>query len=245
MYVDFRRYPGKEEHTVRSLDERQIEELLMVSRVRDLSGKSLAALTQDEIVYCHLSSRQPERTSDHRVTSCLEEVELEMRQARGRRLTSNYAPLLAGFAILDQIGSCYADAAMAQHPQGGGAIHRALYYFLGFAPLSAEVKALYALRNGLVHDASLTSQTNAGDWYIFRYDPTMQAAIKLAQKPWNGTANDLGPATLTMVNPRFFTDQISTGLSSLRELYINRSADLIILKPGSEIIHKYLFWSPL
>jgi hypothetical protein len=215
------------------------------NRVRDLSAKRLQSLMLDDIVYCHLSSRQPERTKDFRVTSCLEGIEHEMRQSRGIQLTSNYAPLLAGFAILDQIGSCYRDKSKPHHPIGGASIHRALYYFMSLAPMSDEVKALYALRNGLVHDASLTSRTKSGDWYIFRYDREMAASIKLAKRPWDGSSGDLGDDTLTLVNPRYFTDQISLALSKLRECYIDRRSDLDVLMSATDILHKYLFWTPI
>ena len=221
-------------------------DLQMNQRVKDLSGKHLSLLDQDEIVYCHLSLRQPERTLDFFVTSCLEAIETEMRQSRGTRLTANYVPLLAAFAILDQIGSCYADKRNPVHPSGGSAIHHALYHFAGMDPMSEEVKALYALRNGLVHDASLTSYAKkTGQWYIFRYDHKLACAIKLPATPWDGTASGLGGSPITFINPRLFTDQVSEALSTLKSCYIERRPDLEVLKSGADILHKYLFWQAI
>ena len=219
--------------------------VLLSSRVLDLSTKLLRELDEDEMVYCHLSYRGRERSKDNLVISCLDGIETEMRQARGVRVTSKYAPLLAGFAILDQIGSCYADLDKPPHPQAGSAIHRALYYFMGLNAMSAEVKALYALRNGLVHDASLTCKTAAGDWYIFRYQDTLASSIKLAQRPWNGSIADLSDDTLTLVNPRHFTDQISAALVALRKCHVERPDKLKVLISPEDILLKYLFWHPI
>ncbi len=210
----------------------------------DYSSKKLMDLTDDELVSCHLSVQQPVMTIDYWITSCLEAVEHEMRQSRGIKDTSKYAPLLAGFAILDQIGSCYVDRAKVAHPTKGASIHHALYYFMNYAAMSDEVHALYALRNGLVHDASLTCNTKSGSYYIFRYDPAMKASIKLAKRPWDGKETSLGGDTVTLVNPRHFTDQISAALTSLRDCYLKRPNDLKVLQPGRDILHKYLFWVP-
>lgn len=217
----------------------------MTSRVTDLTQTRLQDLTDDEIVYCHLGVRTQEATRDFVVSSCLHDVETEMRQSRGTQLTSNYVPLLAAFAILDQIGSCYEDAAKPPHPNKGSAIERALYHFGGLSALSPEVIHLYALRNGLVHDASLTSHDRPKtNWYIFRFDRAMPDAIRLPAIPWNGQASTLDRSTTTKVNPRELTEVVSRALSNLRDLYFDRHHDLVVLKTGEEILHKYLFWRP-
>lgn len=217
----------------------------MNGKVKDLKNTLLQSLSLDEIVYCHLTEQFHIETKAHIVHSCLHDVETEMRQARGRYLTANYAPLLAAFAILDQIGSCYRDKAMPQHPNQGQSIHRALYYFGRMAPMSDEVRALYAFRNGLVHDASLTSHTRAGEWYIFRYKPSLPTIIKLAKKPWDGTAANLGPDTLTLLNVRMLTNAVSEALNLVRKCRLDRPADLDVLQTKENIIHKYLFWNEL
>jgi hypothetical protein len=215
----------------------------MTGKIRDLSATPLSKLSDEEIIYCHLTVRVREWTSDFIVTSCLDDVETEMRQSRGIQLTSNYVPLLAGFALLDQIGSCYEDAAMAPHPTKGSAIERALYYFGGLPAASPEIIHLYALRNGLVHDASLTSHDKPkSNWYIFRFDRTMADIIRLPVSAWDGTAASLGPKTTTIINPRAVTELVSTALERVRNLYFDRRSDLKLLKPATEILHKYLFW---
>lgn len=215
----------------------------MTNRVRDLSNLRLSQLEKDDIVYCHLSFRSHEMTKDFVVVSSLEAAATEMTQARGTDLTANYAPLLTGFAILDQIGSCYENATMAPHPTGGAAIERALYYFGGMAARSPEVEHLYALRNGLVHDASLTSHDRPKrKWYMFRFNRNMPDVIRLPAQDWDGNAGSLGPDTTTWINPRRLTEIISNAISDLRDLRELNSGALTVLKPKEEILHKYLFW---
>ncbi len=212
-------------------------------QTHDLRAKDLQDLDTDDIVSCHLNRAPYTWTRDHVVRSSLDFIDEEMRQSRGKRLTANYAPLLAGFAILDQLGSTYADAAAPTHPQGGGAIHRALHAFCDYPAMGPEVKAFYALRNGLMHDASLTSfDVKAQQWYIFRYDRQMPDAVQLAATPWDGDRMTLGPDTVTMVNPRVFTDQVSAAISRVRDCHLDRRSDLTVLQSGADILHKYLFW---
>ena len=142
-----------------------------------------------------------EFTKEYAVYTTLQLVEVEMRQSRGLRNTANYAPLLTGFALLDQIGGCYADTAQPPHPNRGSAIEHALYYFMGFNPQGPEVQAIYALRNGMVHEGSLTCKTKSQAHYIFRYDSSLTSAIQLAPTPWDGEAATLGMSTTTLVNP--------------------------------------------
>lgn len=215
----------------------------MTRRVLQLDTTRLEDLDLDQIVYCHIAAPSLVWTSDFIVTSVLDSIDTEMRQARGFDLTSTYVPLLAAFAILDQLGSCYEDASMVPHPPGGSSIERALYYFGGFGARSPEVEHLYALRNGLVHDASLTSHNRGKTkWYIFRLSPSKPDAITLAPKAWNGAAGMLDNQVVTWVNVREFTDLVSIAIDRVKQMYFDRPNDLVKLKSADEILHKYLFW---
>jgi len=208
---------------------------------RNLKRTKLRDLSLDDTVYCHLSGHI-EVTEDFYLNSTLQLVELEMRQSRSRQMTANYAPLLTAFSILDQIGSCYADCALPAHPAGGSSIHRALYYFGGMPPLGDDVKAIYALRNGLVHDGSLTCETRSGDWYFFRYDHAMPLAIKQSVVAWDGTAEQVGPNVTTWINPRVFTDLVSTVIHNIRKCFHMRNSDLVVHPGKTDLLHKYILW---
>lgn len=214
------------------------------SYVRDLSGLTLSGLSLDDVAYCHLSRRGWEPIKGATIYTTLDDIETEMRQARGTTITARYLPLLAGFAILEQLGDNYADRTLVKHPNNGGGIERALYYFCGYSPMSAEVKALYALRNGLVHAASLTSTDQAtGDRYIFRYKNDLPTAIQLPTKPWDGQVSKLTAGSYTLINPRELTEQVSRAIARVRTLFFDNRANLKITQSNkNHILVRHLIW---
>jgi hypothetical protein len=109
--------------------------------------------------------------------------------------------------------------------------------------MSEEVKAFYALRNGLMHRASLTStDQGSGARYLFRYDYGMQASIKLPATPWDGQFSTIRPAATTLVNPRHFTDQVSAAIARVRELFFTDRDNLKIRRGAGQILVSHLIW---
>jgi hypothetical protein len=211
--------------------------------IRDLSNLTLRDLSADDVAYCHLSRRGWEQIKGCTVYTTLDDIETEMRQSQGIVNTSSYVPLLAGFSILEQLGSTYRNRKMKRHPTSGGGIEHALYYFCGYPPMSPEVKALYALRNGLIHAASLTSSDQgSGARYIFRYDYNMQTAIQTAQVAWDGQFSTIDRAVMTLVNPRKLTDQVSEAIALVRGLFFHDRDNLRILRTPGQIIADHLIW---
>ncbi len=212
--------------------------------VRDLSSRSLGELTLDDVVYCHLSRRGWEPIRGGSVFTTLESVELEMRQARGTQITSRYLPLLAAFSLIEQLGDCYSNKNLKRHPDRGGGVEKGLYYFCRHAAMSAEVKALYALRNGLVHAGSLTSVDQGSEKrYIFRYDHDMAQAIAPAPEDWDGQVSTVTRRKVTRVNPRVFTDQVSSGIFKVRDLFFEDREKLKVEAPKGYILMNHLLWS--
>lgn len=213
------------------------------SRKRDLSLLKLAELSVDDVVYCHLSQGPGEQLKGHLLYSSLQDIEEEMRQSRGLQVTSRYVPILAAFSILEQIGDIYRDTSIAKHPKSGGGIEHALYYFGGLPAMSPEVKALYALRNGLVHAASLTStDQGTGARYIFRYDYQMLEVIKPASQAWDGQISTVNSSVITRVNPRALTDLVSAALDQVRSLFFDRPSSLRVQRNAGHILVNHLFW---
>lgn len=205
----------------------------------------LRDLTDEQIAFCHLLGGSRIWTADFVVSTGLDDIETEMRQSRGRDLTSRYVPLMAAFAILDQIGSTYSDPQLTAPPTNTAAIKRALYYFGGFQLNDPVVKHLYALRNALVHDAALTGH-NPGKtiWYIFRFNHKMTDMIKLPASGWNGDPTTLKPDCVTWINPRAFTDWVSERLHRLRQTFEANPSSIVLEQPAADILQKYLFWEP-
>jgi hypothetical protein len=211
--------------------------------IRNLTAVALAGLSQNDAAFCHLSRVGWETLKDCIVYTTLDWIEMEMRQSRGLASTGTYAPLLAAFSILDQLGRAYLDRGKKRHQASGAAIHHALYYFCGYAPMSPEVKALYALRNGLVHAASLTSMDQAsGARYIFRFSDDIDLPIVLSSTAWDGQLSTIGSQTTTLINSRLFTDQVSGAINEARELFFHRSQDMKILLTKGQIICDHLTW---
>lgn len=205
------------------------------------STKKLCEVSLEETVFMHLSNMPRHRLQDFLIESCLTSAEFAMRQSRGIASTANYAPLLCGFAILDQLGCCYADSAIPNQPAPNkSGVIKALHNFGKYPSDTNESNAFYALRNFLVHDASLAGQTRKGDWYIFRYNWDMAEAISLPATPWDGTANTI--TNTTWINPRKFTDEISHIIEQVRAIMQNRPNDLVVKESKENILHKYLFW---
>lgn len=210
----------------------------------NFSNKPLSQLNLDEVIYAHLTRSSYSDASDYTLRSCLHEVEQEMLQARGLQVMSHYAPVMCAFALLDQIGTTYSDSAKAPYPDSNASgIKKALYYWAGHTPNGSETKALYAFRNGIDHDGSLTSETKSGDWYFFRYRKDLGSPVELAAIPWDGTAATIGSNTTTLIDVRELTEMTSHAIESVRDCFSERRGDLNEHQTKENILHKYIFWS--
>ena len=211
---------------------------------KDFSVKTLNELKLDEIVSVHLDSRSTIETSDMILVSCLHSAEIGMQQSRGINLLKNHAPLLLGYSILDQLGNCYSDKRKPALNYNKSGIIKAFDHFGPYASGSPESDAIYLLRNCLVHDSSLAGKNKKDQHALFRYDWKQPEAIRLPQISWDGTAKDLSKDRVTWVNPRRLTDEISSVLSSVRELESDRPQDLKVHLTRDDILHKFIFWAP-
>lgn len=212
-------------------------------KYNSIGGKPLLSLAVDEIVWLHLSGRSPEYTADYFVHSALKEVETTMRHTNQNLHSEVFGPLLCAFAILDQLGTSYADKRRPTYTGKNTSIMKALHYF-GEPSLKADdIEHLYMLRNGIVHDASFTSHTpSKSHWYIFRFDKELPSVIKVPAKAWDGTTADITSATTTYVNRRKLVDMTTNAIEAVRDLLLTDSTNLDILVPKDEIMHKYLLW---
>jgi hypothetical protein len=202
-------------------------------------------LTEQEVVLIHLAGAECS-TSDCRVLSSLARIEIEARHAINYDKSKVFLPLLAAFAILDQVGGCYRDSSKAQvlNEKASG-VKKALYYFFGFGDNDDSVKTLYALRNGVLHDASLISHAaNGVDHYWFRFDTEMEEIVKVAPEPWSGDFKDWSDKNLSLVNPVALINHISDMLTHLNRL--NEAGNLELVLPGgcTELCARFLYTVP-
>jgi hypothetical protein len=171
----------------------------------------------------------------------------EMNSARTLTNTQMIVPLLAAFAILDQVGECYASKeTLPGEPSKEAPIKRALHHFpLPWGTLSAdEMHALSMMRNGLMHDASFSSKERGGQKraMIFRHDIEMAEVVKLPVRGWNGKPEDVRRETITWVNPDLIIAIANFAIGRLGQaLKLNDPAMVIRLDP-QEIAARYLLW---
>jgi len=181
--------------------------------------------------------------------STLVRAQREMNSARNNNNSQMIVPLLAAFAILDQIGKCYGFHSMvAGEPAPKPSIKRALHHFpLPWGPpLSAEEsQALYVMRNGLMHDAAFSSKEEGGAKrsMIFRHDIEMENVVTLPARVWNGKPDDVCRETITWVNPDLLIWIADSAISRLAQALKLNDPDLYVRLDPQVIAAKYLLWS--
>lgn len=181
--------------------------------------------------------------------STLVRAQREMNSTRGNTNTQMIVPLLAAFAILDQIGKCYGFySKVAGEPDAKPSIKRALHHFpLPWgSPLSAEeMQALYVMRNGLMHDAAFSSREERGTKrsMIFRHDIEMENVVTLPARVWNGTPDDVCRETITWINPDLLIWIADSAIGRLGQALKLNDPDLYVRLDCQEIAAKYLLWS--
>lgn len=205
-----------------------------------------------EVMFIHLNGQMPYRengnaTPEFVFMSTLTHGLMEMNSARGSRNTEIMTPLIAAFAILDQLGECYCFKSR-KHDEPGKrpAIKRALHHYPPFwGDLSVdEAQALYMLRNGLVHDAAFSAQEQNGlkRWMIFRHDLELRQAVRLPQRDWNGAPEDVSRETITWFNPDLVLALASAAVSRLSKALQHDDDDLELRLDHGLIVSRYLLW---
>jgi hypothetical protein len=196
--------------------------------------KRLDQLTEMETIQAHIAHGRT-FTEDRILMSTLHVMEMETRHAVVYQNSNIILPLLGSFAILDQVGTSYMNKklpAAANHDWSG--VKKALYYFMGFAENSPEINVFWALRNGVVHNASLVNLSlNGREHSWFRFDSEMNSVVKPPQEPWSGQPQDCADKNLSTVNTRRLVDSISQMLDELRSLH-DEGALMLVLPGGKE-----------
>jgi hypothetical protein len=202
-------------------------------------------LSAAETVEAHILGQLPPGDRSYFYSSSLEHALREMNSAGARHNSQLIVPLIAAFAILDQVGECYALHSRLQgEPQN--AIKRSFHHF---APKSEpidprEAHALYMLRNGLVHDASLTSlDRKAKAWWVFRMANHIDRLSVPPRRMWTGKAEDISLETITWVNPERLIDFVNLVRSRLILAVRTADRDFHPRLAPEVIASRYLLWS--
>ncbi|HKH21333.1 MAG TPA: hypothetical protein VKB53_10725 [Gammaproteobacteria bacterium] len=119
---------------------------------------SFGKLPSKKIIDMHLFD-DVSYIEEGQVLSTLKVMQMESAHANSLRYSENLLPLLGSFAILDQLGNSYSNSVKRRYrnPHASG-IKKCLYYFADKDEDDLEIKAIYALRNALVHKCSLVAE---------------------------------------------------------------------------------------
>lgn len=201
-------------------------------------------LPADALTILHLNADAPCVTKDYAVISTLAVTLREVRSALNNSYSKNILPIMGTVAIIEQLGEAYIRNDMPAYPDPNHSpFKKALYYFNNHGPNDDLTKALYGLRNGIVHNASFYSVgRGAQPSYIFTYDDKSTDAITPSTIPWDGSFNNIQHDFFTTVNPQALLNVVESCISTVKQL--NKAGALQIALAGgkNELIFRYLKW---
>ncbi|MFV8269339.1 hypothetical protein ACNQGP_05305 [Flavobacterium sp. GT2N3] len=211
--------------------------------------KRLQDLTDNEIIDIHLNAYHETTTIDFRVISTLSRLNREVRHAISFENSKYILPLIGMTTILDQLGNCYSSSRRPLFPNpNSSGIKKALYYFGNFDDDDKILETVYALRNGITHNASFISRNKygieKGKNYIFHYDNEQTDLLISSEEEWNGELSNINNKTITLLNPALLLNLIESCIKQADD--DNKQSFLSIDLPEGkkELIHSYLHWLP-
>lgn len=231
-------------------DESDITQELIKQGSETMRTKTLQQLTLQELASIHLDQYgHPCQLADGWIQSGMGFLVTEIQQSLPRVYTGFFSPLYGAFALLDQIGEIYKNTAMADcGNDAASGIKKALYYFGGMPFDSDEVKALYGLRNALMHNGSLLyrgrfdKKTNAwdGPFHRFRWNKSLEGPVKLPGSPWDGVLDNLTPRCTTEINVAKICELAIASVGAAKRALENNALGISLKEGEQELYYRYL-----
>ena len=193
-----------------------------------------------ELAHIHLSGcKRP--IEGGTIFSLLNIVLREIRHAKGYDKSKNFIPVVGAFAVIEQIGTAY-EAIHIEKSSATNPIKKAIHYFSDTVSSSEDIDILHALRNSLVHEASLV-RTQKNPIHFFRYNWDLELAVKAPTYSWNGNFNTFNPAhNFTEINPNLVIElAFEIVANAIKYLDIGM---LEIKLEKHELLHRYLGFEP-
>ncbi len=157
-----------------------------------LHDKHIDELSFEEMAFIHLStSHSPISVKNAILRSTLSFIYQNIQHSLSFEYSKQLMPYLSLCAILDQLGICYNRKDKAE-PKFENGVKRCLVYFGEVDENDELIKTLYALRNGLLHNISLTSIDKLnGNHYIFQFNKEIENVYLKAEEKWDGNYETL------------------------------------------------------
>lgn len=202
-----------------------------------LLEKHTHELNLNELAYIHLSDSNSHFTlKKNLVRSTLSFAIQNVKQALNLEYSKQLMPYMTLCAILDQIGICY-DRNDKPLPRSGNGLKRALIQFGEVDEDDDLINIIYSLRNGLLHNVSLTSFDKKNEkFYKFRYNSQITSIYKDAEETWDGSYEtlDTNPEKFTThINVKLFSDLVFSCVDKANSL--NHTNNLVLRLEGGLI----------
>ena len=166
--------------------------------------KRLIDLSLLELAYAHLGGKSYYQLKDGELKSILPVTLQEINHARHKEYSKNFVPVVGAFAVIEQIGFCYSRTDITTFSNSAASpILKALYYFTDYPEGHLDTKALYALRNSFLHNASLMAiaQHKNKPSFYFQFDRKIENLAKYSTVAWDGKVETFRPEMTTLINP--------------------------------------------
>lgn len=157
-----------------------------------LTDKNINELDVRELINVFLIERkEPIQFKFHEVRTTLS-ITLEGIESSLKKLSlRNVLPVIGIFSVFDMIGTSFNHKEKTTN--ANSSIKRSLNLFINSVLSNDDIKALYALRNSIVHNSSLASKSKFknNENYFFRYNSTLNVLLKHSVEKWDGNFNSL------------------------------------------------------
>jgi len=210
-----------------------------------LREKEVQELTLEEMIFIHLAdSDSPIIVKDLYLKSTLSFLKRNIQHSLNNDHGKDIIPYIGLCTILDQLGTCY-NIKNAQEPRfNSNGIKRCLVYFGEFNENDKLIDVLFALRNGLLHKASLTSHDQyKNKYYHFRWDNDITEIFKEAEKEWNGNYDLLdqpGEQYLTLINVDLLKKLVYRCMDKAAKLNQNSLIELRLAGGKRQLYYDYI-----
>lgn len=175
--------------------------------------KGLRDLSILELAYAHLGGGSYYQLKDGELRSILPITLQEINHSRHREYSKNFVPVVGAFAVIEQIGFCYSRTDIPKYSNPASSpILKALYYFADYPEGHQDTKALYALRNSFIHNASLMAiahHRNKPSFY-FQFDREIESLTRYSPVVWDGKIETFKSEMTTLINPDKIIDLASS-----------------------------------
>ncbi|MEL0636688.1 hypothetical protein V6259_07915 [Marinomonas sp. TI.3.20] len=196
-----------------------------------------------ELAYAHLGNAGSYRLIDGWLKSILPITLREINHARHMEYSKNFVPVVGAFGVIEQIGFTYKRNDKVEYQnQNASSINKALYYFAEFDEGSEDVKALYALRNSFLHNASLMAKAlypNKPSYY-FEFDREMDVLVKYPDTSWDGDISTFKPEYTTLINPDKVIDLAEVIVDSARDCLEKNMLEVDLECDERELFYRFL-----